>query len=396
MTAPLTVRDLTLPGEPLEGAELLTGHVGLDNPVTWVASLRPFAPAFPRLRGGEIALVATENLVRHDPPITLADVVRLLSSTKGAGVAVRGGVNEAAVQAARDAGLALLLLPAESPLADIEQAIMRECAFHQARTEISRVEEPESWLEDLLSGRDDLLEGAVSRAERQGYPPSGQYAMAFVLPRRESESSVARQAGALAGLSDTLRATTPARGHRPVVARYEDGLAVLLPQGSEGALLRTLEIAKMMACGIGTMRPLLQVAESLEEAQLAAIASSLVQEGAPTHFARLGPLRLLLLLHRNQPEQLVRFVNETIGLLLVHDRSTANPLLPTVRAFIEHGGRLRETAEHLYVHRNTLAYRLEKAEEILGADLKEANARLAVELALLLLPLVRDTIDWQS
>ncbi|MDQ5822977.1 MAG: helix-turn-helix domain-containing protein [Chloroflexota bacterium] len=387
MNAPLTVRDLTLPGEPLDGAELLTGEVGLDNPVTWVASLRPFSPAFPRLRGGEIALVATEHLMRHDPPITLADVVRLLSSTRGAGLAVRGGVNEAAVRVAEEARLALLLLPADAPLADLEQAIMRECAFHQARTEISRAEEPESWLEDLLSGRDDLQEGAVSRAERQGYALSRQYAIAFVLPRRGNDVSAALQAEALATLSDALRGIMSPRGDRPVAARYDDGLAVLLPRGSEGTLLRALESATTLASGIGTTRPLLQMTASLEEAQLAATASALILTGAPSHFASLGPLYLILLLYKDRPEELANFVHKTIGPLLEHDRGTSNPLLPTVQAFIEHGGRLRETAEHLAVHRNTLAYRLERAEALLGVSLKESSTRLGVELALLSLPL---------
>lgn len=393
MNAPLTVRDLTLPGEPLDGAEPLTGDVGLDNAVTWVASLRPFSPAFPRLRGGEIALVATENLVRHAPPITLVDVVRLLTATGGAGIAVRGGVNEAAVRAAEESQLALLLLPAESPLADLEQAIMRECAFHQARTEMSRAEEPESWLEDLLSGREELQEGAVGRAERQGYAPFRQYAVAFVLPRRASDVSASRQIEALTSLSETLRGTTPVRHGRPVAARYEEGLAVLLPQGSEGTLLGALESAGSLACGLGAARPLLQVAESLEEAQLAATASALVNGGVPTYFTRLGPLRLLLLLHRDRPHQLARFVQETIGPLLEQDEGASNPLLPTVQAFVEHGGRLRETAEHLAVHRNTLAYRLQKAEEILGVELKQAGVRLSVELALLSLPLANDATD---
>ncbi|HEY0070028.1 MAG TPA: helix-turn-helix domain-containing protein [Chloroflexia bacterium] len=395
MTVPLTVRDLTLPGEPLDGAQLLTGEVGLNNPVAWVASLRPFSPAFPRLRGGEMILVATENLARHDPLITLNDVVRLIASIGGAGIAVRGGVDEVAVQAAQEAQLPLLLLPADAPLADLEQAIMRECAFHQARTEISRAEEPESWLEDLLSERDDLLEGAVSRAERQGYAPSKPYAVAFVVPRLTVEGSATQRDIALEHVSDAIQGSALGRGERPVAARYEGGLAVLVPRGSEGALYKALESAGGPACGIGTPRPLVQAAASLEEATLA-VTASMVQDGAPAQYAQLGALRLLLLLHRDMPVDLARFVNEAIGPLLEHDADTANPLLPTVQAFIEHGGRLRDTAKHLYVHRNTLAYRLQRAAEILGADLRQADVRFGVELALKALPLLGDSISTEQ
>lgn len=388
MTTQLTVRDLMLPGEPIDGAQALTGEVSLDNPVTWVVSLRPFSPAFPRLRGGEIALVATENLARHDPPISLRDVVQLLSSHAAAAIAVRGEVDNAAIQVARQAQMPLLVLPAEPPLADIEQAIMRECAFHQARSEMTRPEEPDTWLEDLLSGRDNLLEGAILRAERQGYVPSKKYAVAVAAPMPRSGMEAAQSATALRALGEALQAANHARGDRPSAVRHDRGLAILLPKGSEKELLTAVEGAGSMACGIGSVRPLLQATTSLEEAQLALSASVLIYDGKPIYFSNLGPLRLLLLLHRDQPGELSRFVNETIGPLLEHDRGSASPLLPTVRAFVERGGRLRETAEHIFVHRNTLAYRLQRAAEILGTDLKDAEVRLGVELALKALPLV--------
>src|SRR5437867_2013499 len=123
----LTVRDLLLPGEPLDPADVLAGRDRLGNPVSWVVSLRPYPPAFPRLRGGELALVATEHVARLEPPTTLADVVRQLASRDAAGVAVRGEVDRPAVEAAQETGLPLLRLDPEAPLHDIEQAIMRAC-----------------------------------------------------------------------------------------------------------------------------------------------------------------------------------------------------------------------------------------------------------------------------
>src|SRR6266550_8001219 len=96
----LTVNDLLLPGEPLDPAEVLAGQNALSNPVSWVVSLRPYPPAFPRLRGGELALVATEHVARLEPPTTLADVVRQLASRDASAVVVRGETDGAAVEAA--------------------------------------------------------------------------------------------------------------------------------------------------------------------------------------------------------------------------------------------------------------------------------------------------------
>jgi purine catabolism regulator len=106
------------------------------------------------------------------------------------------------------------------------------------------------------------------------------------------------------------------------------------------------------------------------------------------HYAQLGADRLLILLYREHSRDLEAFVEETLGPLLRYDQNSPAPMLPTLQAFVTHGGRLRETASGLYVHRNTLAYRLDRAAEILGVDLKDPSTRLAIELALRALPLV--------
>jgi purine catabolism regulator len=64
--------------------------------------------------------------------------------------------------------------------------------------------------------------------------------------------------------------------------------------------------------------------------------------------------------------------------------------MPTVEAFAAHAGRLRETAGEIFVHRNTLAYRLERAGEILGKDLKDADTLLNIALALRALRLMSE------
>jgi purine catabolism regulator len=143
-----------------------------------------------------------------------------------------------------------------------------------------------------------------------------------------------------------------------------------------------------LACGISTERPLAQAPEAWEEARMAALASAKLHAQRPTHYTSLGADRLLMLLYRDHPGQVAAFVEDTLGPLLRHDARSATPLLPTLRAFIAHGGRLRETAAEIYVHRNTLAYRLDRAAEILHTDLKDPDARLAIELALRALPLV--------
>jgi purine catabolism regulator len=153
---------------------------------------------------------------------------------------------------------------------------------------------------------------------------------------------------------------------------------VLVPPGSDESALERAG----WACGIGGEKALAKASQSLEEARAAVLVSARLREGGPVRYDGLGADRLLVLLLKRQKEELQAFVQETLGPLLEHDARYATHLLPTVESFALHAGRLRETAGEIYVHRNTLAYRLERASEVLGKDLKDPETLLTIALAL--------------
>jgi hypothetical protein len=386
MAQSLTVADLLGPGMPLEAADVLAGEPQLDSPVTWAASLRPYMPAIPRLKGGEIVLAGMDIIERIEPPTGLAEVVRQVVSLGASGLAVRGQVDDAAQLAAREAGLPLVRITGEAALHDIEQAIMRECAMFQARREVQTPAVPGSWLDQILSGRVTTATEVSELARSQGYSPTAQYAVAF-------GAFMEGSADGKWDLSEIAQALNKQErsAEQPLIARpAERGLAVLLPAGREGSLSEALPMGlQRVGWGVGRERTLMEALTSLEEARLAALASGLLHGGQVVRYAEMGVERLLVLLYRDNRAALEDFVNETVGRLIEHDDRSATLLMKTVEAFVEHGGRLRETATEMYVHRNTLAYRLERASEILEADLKDPETRLAVELALRSLPLVK-------
>ncbi|MFE4708501.1 PucR family transcriptional regulator [Peribacillus simplex] len=57
-------------------------------------------------------------------------------------------------------------------------------------------------------------------------------------------------------------------------------------------------------------------------------------------------------------------------------------LLQTLSVYLETHCQISETAKRLFVHRNTVVYRLEKCEELLGKSLKDSEATLQIRLAL--------------
>lgn len=57
-------------------------------------------------------------------------------------------------------------------------------------------------------------------------------------------------------------------------------------------------------------------------------------------------------------------------------------LLETLFVFLETHCQISETAKRLFVHRNTVVYRIEKCEELLGKDVKDPETTLQIRLAL--------------
>jgi len=73
------------------------------------------------------------------------------------------------------------------------------------------------------------------------------------------------------------------------------------------------------------------------------------------------------------------WVARTLGELARDDEGMAR-LRETVRVFLETGGSFTDAATRLHLHKNTVHYRVRKAEEIRGRPLGEG--RLEVEVAL--------------
>jgi DNA-binding PucR family transcriptional regulator len=71
--------------------------------------------------------------------------------------------------------------------------------------------------------------------------------------------------------------------------------------------------------------------------------------------------------------------------LVLHDRKRRGDLVRTLRVYFASGANASEAADRLYLHRNSMLYRLARITELTGLDLKDPRVRLALELGLLVL-----------
>jgi purine catabolism regulator len=80
-------------------------------------------------------------------------------------------------------------------------------------------------------------------------------------------------------------------------------------------------------------------------------------------------------------EELERFYNEAFKELLGKGDQEQTDILRTLRAYYENHCNLIDTAKSLFVHRNTVVYRLDKAEKLLGRKLKDAQSAFGYRIA---------------
>jgi purine catabolism regulator len=132
-------------------------------------------------------------------------------------------------------------------------------------------------------------------------------------------------------------------------------------------------------CGVGKPAPdLPSWRDSFSQAGQALEMARRFHERKLLYFPDLSVYRLLFQFEHN-PE-LIAFQEEILGPLLAYEGG--QELLQTLEIYFKHNGSLTQAADALYIHRNTLIYRLERVTDIGGFNLDNPETRLAVDLAL--------------
>jgi DNA-binding PucR family transcriptional regulator len=149
--------------------------------------------------------------------------------------------------------------------------------------------------------------------------------------------------------------------------------ALLCPAGQALEVARRVQAMYGTVTGIGTARDDPADAwESWREAVLAVrIAAAVERQGPVAAWADLGVYRMLARMPRPELTELAAQVRDLPG-----------DLARTVETYLDHGGHALETARELGVHRQTLYYRLGKAERVTGLDLADGEDRLLLHLGL--------------
>jgi len=171
------------------------------------------------------------------------------------------------------------------------------------------------------------------------------------------------------------------------------GNAVELEEELEGvakSLVDSLHMEAMVKVRVGygnVATEISDIAQSFQEAKMALqVGKVFYAEKDTISYGKLGIGRLIYQL----PMSLCKmFIKEVFGEKIpeVLDDEEA---MSTISKFFENNLNISETARQLYVHRNTLVYRLERIEKEIGLDIRKFDDAMTFRIAVMVLAHVKD------
>ena len=155
-------------------------------------------------------------------------------------------------------------------------------------------------------------------------------------------------------------------------------------------LVDTLHMEAMIKVRVGfgnVVSHIPEIAESFQEAKMALeVGRIFYAEYDTISYGKLGIGRLIYQL----PMSLCQMFIREVFWKGIPDIFEDEEVMSTINKFFENNLNISETARQLYVHRNTLVYRLERIEKSIGLDIRRFDDAMTFRIASMVLAHIRD------
>lgn len=356
-----------------QNIRLVAGDKGLTNIVSWTHVVENEKIA-DFLLGEEI--IFTTGLGLSDK-LTLLDLVKLLHQKKASGVMVNVGpyipqIPQAVLDFADAHSLPIFSVPWHIHMAELNRTFCFYISDHQRKTE-----NVEMLFKNALffgENRDDY----VQQLALQGFAPTAQYVVGVL-----HTSNIGMEP---ARLLSTFRQYFTYRAERLVSFVHNRKIVLIfcgLPLDSTLILhgffhfvTQSLQAGERIALSCGsTVGQLDFLAKSYQQAiKTDEIIDNLVEdEQKILLYQNLGIYKILM--STTDTEAVQEFVQDTVKPLFDYDLAHDYDLVHVLKTYLENNASVQKTAEILFIHRNTVNYKIKKAEEVLRVDLSDMHVR---------------------
>lgn len=105
-------------------------------------------------------------------------------------------------------------------------------------------------------------------------------------------------------------------------------------------------------------------------------------ENQLVQYRELGVYQLLLAI--DDKNTMKQYYDDKLGVLEKHDQNNGSDYLEFLKVYLNSNCNINDTADKLFIHRNTVVYKIKKINELLDCDLSELEVRVKLFLAIML------------
>gem|GEM_PF-400213 len=389
----------------LSKIELVGGEAGLEKYIEWIYVAECFEDPLEGiqwLQGGELIFITGVGM-KGDMNV-LINLMKGISTKNGSGLIVNIGpyiksIPEEAIKLANELELPLFTLPWEIKLVEVSKDISNAIV-------LSRIEENSltHFLSNILFGDGELEGNAIEKAAYFGYNLAGECCICVIdidgferflkLKNLDDEVSISK-------IKITFRKIV-----QDILEKYalkvpiidKDDAVIFFNRAEENCMIRLdkalkeiQEVVKKrmdglsVSVGIGnSYKDLKMMKQSLNEAELA-IDSAKCQglDDTITRYKDIGIYGLLFSIKNKTI--LENYYLNVLGPIAENDNKNKEKdrsLLQILETYLNENCNITVTAEKLFLHRNTLKYRIKKIEELINCDLHNFDDCMKVKMAL--------------
>lgn len=386
---------LNLPG--LEKMKVVAGKGGLNKVIRWV-HVTEVPDVSNWVKGGELLFI-TGVAIGNNTELLL-QFVKDINTRKLAGLVINIGpyiekTPKEILDFADSVDFPIFELPFEVRLIDITQNICRTIF-----TEKLEKESMSNFMREIIFEDVNITEEMLSRAALYGYNENKNYCALVVdidnfrlylkendLQDEDTISNIKNR------IQETIEYVMYKNNKKCLYTMQSDAFFFMVPMEKENNnidyIAETIknQINKTigfitLSIGIGGVCNHLRGFNKviLEGRKALEMTKFYKKDDCIINYKDLGIFRLFFEI--NNHDEMRKLFNENLLKLKKYDKKNSSNLLQTLIVYLRENRNLGKTAEILYIHRNTIKYRVKRIEEILNCDLKDEEVIFNIKLCI--------------
>ena len=368
---------------------LLAGEKGLDNMVSWVHMVET-KEASTFLEGGEIAFSTGIGL---NNGLSLLELIKNMKKNNATGAIINVGpfiehVSQEVIDFGNEKNFPIFMVPWKIHIAEI----MRIFCFAITKSDQMNIEIAAAFKNAIFFPKQEEL--YLAPLSQNDFSLNWPYYVCVVNIKQSAHHSISlsRQESVCTLLENRLC-------HRHhinfAIFHYENQIVIVLGNYTEEkqavfvkdleeCLTTFLQKKEEYYIGIGKCTKSIRC---LDKSYHQAIAIQKLQEKKKiskslNSYSHMGMYKLLMGIEDH--EILSEYYEKTILPLIEYDQQNNSDLVDVLRCYLAHNGSVNETADALFVHRNTINYKLSKAAGLLNLNFSMLDTRLQLVLGFML------------